>query len=150
MTRYSSALLGCLFLLAGCGETIPPEPPLAPDPSGPIVVVQEPRDPSYDGAEAQTRQSALRVMATEQRNLLNELAQETRFVRTGTNMTQRVRNALSVCEDELTSIESGISRIADDDSLSADDRHERQDELKTRVHRLASKLALMKTALREQ
>lgn len=149
MTRYLSALLGCLFL-AGCGETLPPEPPLVPDPQGPIVVVQEPRDPSADGAEAQTRQAALRVMATEQRNLLNELAQETRFVAAGTNMTQRVRNALGVCEDELTSIESGIARIADDDSLSAAARHERQDELKSRVHRLASKLALMKTALREQ
>ena len=137
MTRYLSALLGCLFL-AGCGETLPPQPPLAPDPPGPIVVVQEPRDDAADGTEAQTRQRALRVMATEQRDLMNELGQATRFVRTSSTMTQRVRSALSTCEDELTSIESGIASVA------------RRAEDARAPPRLASKLALMKTALREQ
>jgi hypothetical protein len=142
MTRWLTALIGCFFL-AGCPQNLPPEPPLPPDAPGPIVVTQEPRDESADGAEAQTRQQALRVMATEQ-------VQQTRFVRTASHRTQRVRNALGTCEDELTSIESGIATVASDDSLSAAERHERQDELKVRIHRLASKLALMQTALREQ
>jgi hypothetical protein len=147
MTRWLAALLGCLFL-AGCPQNLPPEPPFPPDPPGPIVVAQDPaRDDAADGAEAQTRQRALRVMAAEQHSIIVTLWQQTRFVRISTRMVERVSNALTTCEEELTSIDGSIATLAGDDSASAEERRARQDELKSRLHRLASKLALMQTAL---
>jgi hypothetical protein len=148
MTRWLTALLGCTLFLAGCPqEALPPEPP---EPPSPIVVVPDDRrDDSADDAEEQTRHRALRVMAAEQRNIVNTLDQQTRFVRTSTRMTERVRAALIASESELTSIDRAIDALGRDDSLSPQDRHERQDELKVRLRRLASRLALMETALRE-
>jgi hypothetical protein len=151
MTRWLTALLGCTLFLCGCPqEAVPPEPP---EPPSPIVVVQDDprdrRDDVSDGTEEQTRQRGLRVMAAEQRNIVNALDQQTRFVRTSTRMTERVRAALLASENELTSIDRAIEALGRDDSLSPQDRHQQQDELKARLRRLASRLALMETALRE-
>jgi hypothetical protein len=149
MTRWLTALLGSLFL-AGCPQALPPEPP---EPPGPIVVVQDERrelpDDSSGGAEEQTRHRALRVMASEQRSIVNALEQQTRFARISTRTNERVRAAVFASEQELTSIERAIDALGRNDSLSSEDRHERQDELKERLRRLASRLALMETALRE-
>lgn len=145
MTRWLTALLGCLFL-AGCPQ-LPPEPPPPPPPLA--VVPDDVRDDSSDGAEDQTRQRALRVMASEQRDVVNALDQQTRFVRVASRTTERVRAALIASERELSSIERAIDQLGRDDSLSAQGLRERQAELKDRLRRLASRLALMETAFRE-
>lgn len=143
MTRWLTALLGCLFL-AGCPQAMPPEPP------GPIVVQQDDprdfRDDSSDGAEAQTRQRALRVMAAEQRSVVTR---KMRFVRIDTRTLERIREALSTSDQDLSSIERAIDALGQDDSLSSADRKERQDELKDRLRRIATRLALMEAAIHE-
>lgn len=151
MTRWLTAVLGSLFL-AGCPMDRPPEPPAPPRP---IVVEQDDRDVpegttgDVDTNEEQTRQRALVVMASEQRTIVNQLEQQTRFVRVDTRTTQRVRNALVASERELSSIDEGLRLLGLDDSLSSEERRARQADLKERLRRLASRLALMETALRE-
>src|SRR4051812_9201746 len=97
-----TALLGCTLFLAGCPQApLAPEPP---EPPGPVVVEpddrRDARDNVTDGSEEQTRQRGLRVMAAEQRNIVNALDQQTRFVRTSTRMTERVRAALLASDSE--------------------------------------------------
>ena len=146
MTRWLTALLGCLFL-AGCPQLppVPPEPPSPPD--LPVVPDEVSNDP--EGAAEQIRHHALRVMASEQRNVVNALDQQTRFVRAGGGTLERVRAAVVVSARELSSIDRAIDELGRNDSLSSEARHEREDELKERLRRLASRLALMETVLRE-
>ena len=151
MPRSFVALLGCLFL-AGCASSSavlpePPEPPVRP-----ILVIggDERSDPSVPRSDEQTRQSALRVFATEQRTMLNGLAVDTRFVRTSTGVHARVRSALFESDRDLSSIERAIANLEGDDSLSSADRREAQDELKDRLRRLATRLSLMENAIRER
>ena len=147
MTRWLTALLGCLFL-AGCPQ-LPPVPPQPPEPPGlPVVPDEVPNDGSHGDVEP-TRHHALRVMASEQRNVVNALDQETRFVRASGRATDRVRAALVASERELSSIDRAIDGLGRNDSLSSETRHAREDDLKDRLRRLASKLALMETVLRE-
>jgi len=146
MTRWLAALLGCLFL-AGCPQAIPPEEPR------PILVLpddgRDVRDDSSDGADEQTRQRALRVFASEQRSVVNGLEDGVRFVRVGSRTRERLRAELVSSERELSSIERAIEVLGRNDSLSFEDRHQRQDELKDQLRRLASRLALLETTLRE-
>jgi hypothetical protein len=148
MTRWLVALLGSAFLL-GC----PPErPPWPPWPPGPVEV--EERGPgvaeeSSVVGDEETRQRGLRVMAAEQRAVVIKLDEATRFSRVSTRMTERVRAALATSDQELTTIERAIDALGREDSLSFDERHARQDELKERLRRLASRLEKMETALRE-
>ena len=146
MTRWLTALLGCLFL-AGCPQAIPPEAP------GPILVLpddgRDVRDEPTDGSEEHTRQRALRVFASEQRTLVSSLDDGLRFVRTRTSTMQRLREALVSNERELSSIERAIDLLGHDDALPSDERRERQGDLKERLRRLASRLAILETTLRE-
>jgi hypothetical protein len=149
MPRSFAALLACLFAF-GCSQNIPPEPP---EPPRPLVVV-EPDDPlpppvsPVSAADQDTRQTGLRVMATEQRALLQALENETRFERTSFGAHTRVRQALFETHRDLSAVERAISVLGDDESMSAEDRHVRQDELKERLRRLATRLALMENAVR--
>lgn len=151
MTRSLAALLGCLFL-AGCGSSsaLLPEPP---EPPRPVVIVE--RDdfadpPPAQRSDEQTRQSALRVFANEQRTLLNGLQVNTRFVRTASGREERLRSVLMSTDNELSSIERAIGNLERDDDLSAGARRSEQDELKDRLRRLATRLSLIENALREQ
>src|SRR4051812_28710438 len=121
MTRWLTALLGCTLFLTGCPEE---PPPLAPEPPGGPIVVEPspPREDVSDGSEEQTRQRALRVMAAEQRSIVSNLDQQTRFVRTSTRTTERVRAALASTESDLSSIDRGIEALDRDDSISERER----------------------------
>jgi hypothetical protein len=138
----------CLFA-AGCSENIPA--PVAPDPEpAAIAVVDEPATPPTERADHDTRQQGLRVMASEQRTLLQALEGETRFERTSAGSHQRLRNALHETHRDLQAIERAIAILGDEDSISDQDRLARQDELKARLRRLATRLSLLENAVRER
>ena len=149
MTRSLAALVGCLFL-AGCASSsaVLPEPPEAPPRPIEVVERDDLGDPSSPRSDEQTRQSALRVFAAEQRTLLNGLEVDTRFVRTTTGIHDRVRAALVASDRDLSSIEADIVELGRDDSLSASGLRAQQDELKDRLRRLATRLSLMESAIR--
>jgi hypothetical protein len=156
MPRSTAALFACLACLfaAGCSQNLPPIPPEPPDPQGPIVVVEEPALPPAERPETDanlaTRQQGLRVMAAEQRALLQALEGETRFERTSGGGHQRVRSALHETHRELQNIERSIAILGDEDGISEQDRLARQDELKARLRRLATRLSLVENSVRER
>lgn len=148
MPRTIAALLVGLSLaaLTGCPPNMPPEPP---DPPRPILVVHDDSvDLAADRGDQETRQRALRVMAIEQRTLLNALENERRFVRVSSNMSGNFRDALVEAHHDLVSVERGIAQLEGEDSMSPADRLDRQDELKGRLRRVASRLGLLENAIR--
>lgn len=149
MSRPALLVLGalaCVFA-AGCSDSLrePKQPVFVANddtveapPADPAV----PDDPSPDD---RTRERALRVMASEQRASLANVASESRFVRT--SLQSRVRNATFDTERELDSIDREISRL-ENAELDSTTRRERHDEIKARLRRVATRVSLMETALR--
>lgn len=152
MTRSALLVLGALacVIVTGCSDSLrePKQPSFVAsddtidtppaDPAVPAV----PDDPSADD---RTRERALRVMASEQRAALANVASESRFVRT--SVQSRVRNATSDTERELDVIDREISRLENAD-LDSSTRRDRHDEIKARLRRVATRVSLMETAVR--
>lgn len=152
MPRMIAALVVGLSLaaLSGCSsaQNIPPDPPEPPQSA--VVAVDRDDDPvlTADRGDQETRQRALRVMAIEQRSLLDALESERRFVRVAFGTSERMREALIETHRELRSVERGIATLEAEDGLSASQRLDRQDELKTRLRRVATRLGLLENAIR--
>jgi len=142
-----------LVALAGCSssQNAPPAPPGPPPPPPEAVVAIDGDDAvvlASDRGDQETRQRALRVMAIEQRSLLNALENERRFVRVAFGTSERMREALVETHHELVSVEHGIANLEAEDGLSASQRLDRQDELKTRLRRVATRLGLLENVIR--
>ena len=144
--RSIAALLGCVFL-AGCASQQPLIVEPTEEPQRPVVIEERANPPEARNDDV-TRQRALRVFATEQRNLLSTLEGETRFIRAATGAQQRLRSALFASDQDLNAIEQAIDDLDRDDSISLSERRERHDDLKDRLRRLATRLSLMETAVR--
>jgi hypothetical protein len=159
--RSPAALLGCLSLLgclalllvAGCASSsaLLPEPPFPPPPppSRTLVIVEN-EDPADAEARSddELRQRALHVMADEQSSVLARIEAESRFGRISTTDRHRLSDVVRASAGELVAIEEAIAELDRDDSPSSGDCRSRRAELKDRLRRLATRTALVETAMR--
>ena len=156
MTRCLPLILGVFGVLffTGCPE---------PEGQGPITVVDQPRpiereeqvdrDDDLRGtssADLVTRQRGLRVMLTEQRDVVQRLSRETSVSRVSTSTADRLRTALAECDRDLDGVERSISLLSNEDAMPLEEIRSQQDELKARLRRVAARLARMESALKDQ
>ncbi|MBX3190554.1 MAG: hypothetical protein KF819_26370 [Labilithrix sp.] len=119
-------------------------------PDRPIVIEDRERDrDDRDDRDEETRRTALRIFAAEQRSALESLDDETRFVRASSGTARRVREAIVTTSRALGDIEHDIATLDRSmEDMSRSEIRERQDDLKDRLRRVATRVSNIELAVR--